>query len=80
MRYTIQTSDTSLVTAIKDLPVGAIAVSIEPEWCLGHIMLRVHNGVVSLTDPERVWGNTCDIKVRPLPPGTVITLTVEDPF
>ena len=47
---------------------------------VGHVIMRSFNGLSSLSDPGVTWGepgiNWPDFKVRILPAGTKITITV----
>lgn len=67
------------------LEVGQIAVVVESgsqpfNEFLGHVVLRNFSGLCSLTRPRNTWSDMHDswpdFKVRAVPAGTKITITV----
>ena len=63
------------------LEVGELAEVLEGTD-RGSILLRMYNGLVSLTDPQRIWtGHSVDMlprfRVKKLAIGTIVRLTVD---
>ncbi len=56
--------------SIRDMKVGSVGIitkvtegDIEEFKCKNHLVLRMEKGVISLTDPSRVWLNYLDTLV-----------------
>jgi hypothetical protein len=60
----------------QDLRVGELATVIDTSYA-GQIVLRTHDGLVSLNNPRHTWGDNCALLVERLPKGTVLTLIVD---
>ena len=61
------------------MQVGQIAEIIDTSY-QGDIVLRTYDRIQSLNNPSRSWDNptTASVRVKLLPKGSKITLTVED--
>ena len=62
--------------AMKLLP-GEIAQVVDPLKCTGMIVMRIFGDVLSLNNPRVLLGDDCELMVRRLTKGTVVSLTVE---
>jgi len=81
--HTVEVEETPASPMI--MGVGEIAVVVQagsPEFSkyIGHIVVRAFSGLLSLTNPKSTWGEPSaewpNFKVRILPAGTKITITV----
>lgn len=77
MKTVIKTTSPHKRTLGSDLVEGQLAKVVEPSSYVGEIVLRVYDGVVSLTDPEHIWSLPTILEVEPLPKGTVVEITSE---
>ncbi len=59
------------------LKEGQMGVIEDKRFPDGHVIIRVYDQIISLTDPYRTWSTSARMIVRLLPPGTILTLTVE---
>jgi len=61
-----------------DLKEGQLGQIVDEECkeC-GHVILRVYNSIVSLTDPHQTWSIGRGYAIRILPTGAEVTLTQE---
>ena len=50
----------------SQMEVGEVGVVIDHKLYKNHILLRVYNKVVSLTDPNTYWTTDCNLRVRHL--------------
>ena len=57
------------------LQVGEAAVVLEGE-AKDHVILRTHDRLISLTNPTLSWNGYCDLTIRKLEPGTVVSITL----
>ncbi len=62
-------------TTANLLEIGDLADVIERGFD-SVIVLRTCAGLVALSDPNRTWSHNYDLKVRKLPPDTVLQLRV----
>ena len=62
----------------KDTKIGDLMRIIDLEHnCLGHILLRSWQGLVSLNDPHKTWNREITIEVQLLSRGESVTLIAE---
>ena len=74
--YKIETSleDNSAIHC-SNMEIGDIGIHRGQRYAT-HIILRTYTGYISLTDPQGNWKEGADFKVKLLPPGTIITITI----
>jgi hypothetical protein len=79
MKVEIQSEQEEFDVYADNMPIGAFGIIANNGWSKGQIILRGYEMLISLTDPQNTWSATQlgNLKIKLLPPGTVLTLTSE---
>lgn len=66
------------IVSVCRMPEGSVGIRQGGEKNIGDIILRVYKGLVSLSNPSKVWrlgsGSSIDIRVELMEPGTEVTV------
>ena len=72
----IPSSETAELLA-NELAIGDLAEVVERGFD-DVVVLKTYSGLVALSDPKRTWSSGNSLRVKKLPPGTVLQLRVRD--
>ena len=72
------TAEAAQVVRAFDMKLGDVAQVKEPGTYFENFIMRGYHGLISLNNPRNTWGTDCPLKVKILPPGTELTLVVEE--
>jgi len=65
------------VILAKEMKIGDIG-KVDDDMYRGDIVIRTYEGLVSLSNVQRVWSREVPLEVRLLEPGSAIALTVKE--